>query len=74
MCGQKLFKTLDFLFVVTLNNVDQLQQSGSSIECHGIEFEWKRFGFESFGMYPSLSQTMITYFIGTIAYIVHIHN
>ena len=29
--GEKIFKTLDILFLVTLNNIDQLQRSESYI-------------------------------------------
>jgi len=39
---QKVFKTLDFLFLATLNNIDQLQRSGSCFECRMLVFEWAR--------------------------------
>jgi len=35
--GQKVFKTLDFLFINTSNNIDQLQRSGSCIRMSDID-------------------------------------
>jgi len=33
-------KIRDFLFLVTLNNIDQLQRSGSYIWSRSIEWKW----------------------------------
>ena len=52
--GQKVFKTLDFLFLITLNNIDQFQRSDFVFECQMLVFEWKGLGLESFRNYTSL--------------------
>jgi len=41
MHGQKNYKIFDFLYLITLNNADQLQRVNLIIECHSIKFEGK---------------------------------
>jgi len=50
MDGQKVFKTFNFLFLVTLNNIDNVV-----FECCMLVFTWERFGLKSFRNYTSLS-------------------
>jgi len=55
MDGQKIFKTPDFLFLVTLNNRIKFNGADRVFECLVIEFQWERFRLEFFHMYPNLS-------------------
>jgi len=54
MNGQKVFKTLDFLFLVPLNNTHQLQRVYLVFEFWISIFEWEGFELESFWNYTSV--------------------
>ena len=51
MDGQKVFKTLDFLFLVTLNNIENLYKMDLVFECQMLVCEWEGFRLESFRNY-----------------------
>jgi len=58
MYGQKVFKTLDFWFINTWNNINQLQRVNLVFECRMLIFEWEGFGLESFWNDTSLSLSL----------------
>ena len=48
MHGQEIYKTFDFLFLISLNNIINFNRVDLVFECHNIEFEWDAFMLKFF--------------------------